>query len=240
MYIGESSVKVSNITNGLLMSLILSATAVAGDSKYPATDFQPKVVYQDTEYKHSGSSAASSSKAESSREISAADSDYPAANYQPEVLYQDKNYKHTKDKVTSSSSSSGSSASKSAKVENQAAVADTDESSFSMILGLLVVAVAGFLFYKKGHQPTAPTARRRAPAQPVVVASGDSESLSGVAKYLETKTAPLVSGVAKYLEERESAPVSGVAKYVAKKKVSARITESENVSGVEKYLNDRG
>lgn len=78
--------KVRNLTNGLLVSLLFSVTAVEADSKYPATDFQPKVVYQDSSYKHSGSSAATTSGGA----VSVADSNYPAANFQPEVLYQAK------------------------------------------------------------------------------------------------------------------------------------------------------
>ncbi len=226
--------KVSIITKGLLVSLLLSATVVVADSKYPATDFQPKVVYQDSDYKHSGSSAPSSSKSKSNRKVSTADSNYPAANFQPEVLYQDKGYKHTKDKASASSSSTSTSS----ETGSQSAAVESDDSPFSMMLGLMIVAVAGFIFYKKGTTTSTP-ARRRAPAKSAVV-SGDSEGLSGVAKYLETKAGPLVSGVAKYLQERESVSVSGVAKYVAKQKVSARQAEAENVSGVEKYLKDRG
>lgn len=227
--------KVSKLTNSLLVFLLSAAPVivVAADSKYPATDFQPKVVYQDSDYKHSKSSAASSSK--SSPKVSTTDSNYPAANFQPEVLYQDKGYKHTKDKVSSSSYSSGSSPTQ--EVAEQSASVESDESSFSLMLGLLIVAVAGFIFYKRGNN-TAKPARRRAPVRQA--ANGDSGGLSGVAKYLETKAGPLVSGVAKYLQEHESVAISGVAKYVAKQKVTERNTETKSVSGVDKYLKDRG
>ncbi|KAF3978243.1 MAG: hypothetical protein HFP77_02875 [Methylococcales symbiont of Iophon sp. n. MRB-2018] len=219
----------SNLTNGLLVSLLFSVTAVEAESKYPATDFQPKVVYQDSNYKHSGSSSASSPSSKSSRKISVADANYPAANFQPEVLYQAKGYKHTKGSVSNSSASSSDSSA----VESSESA---EEDSSNILLGLMLVAVAGFLFYKKGNQST--PAKRKASGRKIV-ASNNSENASGVAKYLESRAGPLVSGVAKYLEGRESVASSSVAKYLAKQKVSARIAEAENASGVEKYLRDR-
>ncbi len=220
--------KVSNLTNSLLVLLLFSVTAVEAENKYPATDFQPKVVYQDSNYKHSGSSAAAST---SSRQVSVSDSNYPAANFQPEVLFQDNNYKHTKGSLSNASASEASAAVESSESSEAS-------SSSNMLLGLMLIAVAGFLFYKKGNEPGAP-AKRKAAGRKVVAAS-DAGGASGVARYIESKAGPLVSGVAKYLEERESVAASGVAKYVAKQKVSARQAEAENASGVEKYLRDRG
>ena len=104
--------KISNITKGLLVSFLLSATVAEADSKYPATDFKPTVVYQDSDYKHTGSStSSSSSKAKRAAEVSVADPDFPAANFEPEVLFQDKGYKHKKDTVSNASSSASASAS---------------------------------------------------------------------------------------------------------------------------------
>jgi hypothetical protein len=221
-------VKVSNLINGLLVSLLFSVTAVVAESKYPATDFQPKVVYQDSKYKHSGSSASSRPSSKSSREVSVADSNYPAANFQPEVLYKAKGYKHAK----------GGSSSVSSEPSSVESSESAETGSSNMLLGLVLIAVAGFLFYKKGNESSAP-ARRKAAGRKVV-ASNDVDGASGVARYLENKAGPLVSGVAKYLEGRESVSSSGVSKYLAKQKVSARIAEAENASGVEKYLRDKG
>ncbi|MFW5443898.1 MAG: hypothetical protein ACKE51_06305 [Methylococcaceae bacterium] len=226
--------KISKITNGLLVSLLLSASVVEADSKYPATDFQPKVVYQDSDYKHSGSSTSSSKK--STGEVSSPDSNYPAANFQPEVLYQDKGYKHSKGNVTTASSTGSVSNSVD---EQQSTDTDAGDSSLNLIIGLAILAFAGYVFYSKSVKSSAP-ARKKAPARKAssqaAVASSD-DSVSGVAKYLESKGGSEPSGVAKYLNDRESAPVSSVAKYVAKKKVSARLA---SVTGVEKYLKDRG
>lgn len=72
--------------------------------------------------------------------------------------------------------------------------------------------------------------------------------VSGVAKYLQEKEllniekqeSLAISGVEKYLASKTQTPVSGVSKYVAKKEVYAKKMAKENISGVEKYLNSRG
>ena len=71
--------------------------------------------------------------------------------------------------------------------------------------------------------------------------------VTGVAKYLQEKevldfenTESLaVSGVAKYLASKEETPVSGVSKYMARQAIYEKKMAKENVSGVEKYLNNR-
>lgn len=227
--------KISKLTNGLLVSLLLSASVAEAGNDYPATNFQPKVVYSDADYKHTGSAPSSSSK--STAEVSVADPAYPAANFKPEVLFEDKSYKHTKGNEGKSITTEFVKHYAEEQVEASAPAA-TDDSSMSLIIGLAVLAAAGFVFYSKNASKSAPAkkapARRAAAA--VQAASGD-DSVSGVAKYLESKVGAKPSGVAKYLEDKNSAQVSGVAKYVAKKKVSARLA---SVTGVEKYLKDRG
>jgi hypothetical protein len=106
----------------------------------------------------------------------------------------------------------------------------------SLILGLAVLAVAGFVFYSK-NAVKAP-AKRKPVARRAAVVSSNAGAVSGVDKYLESKggAEPKQSGVARYLDERTSS-VSGVAKYVAKQKISARVA---SVTGVDKYLKDRG
>lgn len=236
--------KISKLTNGLMVSLLLSASVVQADSDYPATDFQPKVVFQDSNYKHTGSSSSKSKSSASKGEVSVADSNYPAANFQPEVLFEDKAYKHSKGSVKSSSATSSGSSASSYADEEVSAASESEDSSMSLIMGLAVLAIAGFVFYSKNNVIKLPAKRAKAkksPARRRVVqaateAAGDG-SVSGVAKYLESKGGVEPSGVAKYLDDRESSPVSGVSKYVAKKKISARLA---SVTGVEKYLKDRG
>ena len=228
--------KISKLTNGLLVSLLLSASVVEANSDYPATNFQPKVVYQDSDYKHTGSVSSSSS---STGEVSVPDSNYPAANFQPEVLFEDKAYKHTKGNAGSSIRTEFIKNYAAEQLEEKAA-AESEDSSMNLIMGLAVLAVAGFVFYSK-NAPKSSAAKKKAPVRRAAVASDpvvSDDSVSGVAKYLEAKVGEKPSGVAKYLDDRNSSsPVSGVAKYVAKKKVSVRLA---SVTGVEKYLKDKG
>ena len=66
------------------MTLIPSiSSANSDDSNYPATNFQPKVIYQDQEAKTASSEQAIGEK-------SAYDPKYPATHFQPKVIYQDK------------------------------------------------------------------------------------------------------------------------------------------------------
>ena len=221
--------------------LSISIEATAADSEYPATDFQPKVVFQDEDYKHTGStsSSSSSSKKKVKGKVSSADSDYPAANFEPEVLFKDDGYKHTKGATNSNGSSSKSTSSSDA--NEQVA----EDSSMSLIIGLALLAAAGFAFYNKSKigakgAKKKGTARRRQVARKSSTAKQSSApvlsgSESGVARYLEDKNGVEPSGVAKYLDERNTS-VSGVSKYVAKQKITARVA---SVTGVEKYLKDK-
>jgi hypothetical protein len=233
-------VKISKLTNSLLVAMLLSTSieVTAADSEYPATDFQPKVVFQDEDYKHTGSTSSSSSSSKKVKgEVSSSDPDYPAANFEPEVLYKDDAYKHSKGSVGSTSSNSKSTSENSG-ASDQAA----EDSSMSLIIGLALLAAAGFAFYNKSKigakgakkKGTARRARKSSAAKqssaPVL-----SGSESGVARYLEDKNGVEPSGVAKYLDEKNTS-VSGVSKYVAKQKITARVA---SVTGVEKYLKDK-
>ncbi len=58
------------------VSIPLPAFANSDDSQYPATNFEPKVIFTDE-------------SAKSSDESSEFDSNFPAANFQPKILYVD-------------------------------------------------------------------------------------------------------------------------------------------------------
>lgn len=229
--------RISKLTNGLLLSLLLSASVAEADSDYPATNFQPTVVYQDADYKHTGS-IPSSKGSTSTGEVSVPDSNYPAANFQPEVLFEDKSYKHAKGGVSNSAATESVQSSAEESVTTEVAVESSD-SSMSLIMGLAVLAIAGFIFYSKNVIKMPAKESEKLPVRKAPVKIAGDDSVSGVAKYLESKTGvEVISSVEKYLEERNSSsPVSSVTKYVAKKKISARLA---SVTGVEKYLKDRG
>lgn len=65
---------------GMAFSAIamINGHAIAGDDQYPATNFQPKIIYQDDSVSHHQSASA---------EVTF-DSEYPAAYFQPKVIYQ--------------------------------------------------------------------------------------------------------------------------------------------------------
>lgn len=231
--------KIQKLTSGLIAALVFSSPVFAAD-EYPAANFEPKVLYSDSDYKHSASSSSASSK---KAETSKADPKYPAANFQPEVLYQDTNYKHNQGSTASakkSTSTASSSASSEASSESAASAVESDD-SMTTLLGLVALAVVGFiLFNKKSSAPCPKAAASRAPARRRAAPAAQGEAgMTGVARYLN-KNMPEMSSVAKYLENKEKVPTSGVSKYLAKKVVAAKVAAAAKTTGVEKYLRDRG
>lgn len=226
--------KKNNVKKGIFTALLLASPFVTAGTQYPAADFQPKVLFQDTEYQHQGSESSSSKASASFGEKAKADSNYPAATFQPEVVYQDTEYKH----------SSGTETSKSIplamweeKVEEVAA-AESEESTMNPLFAIVVLGVAVFLFSKKSKGTANKSRRATKSNRSASVGARSSEGLSGVAKYLESKS-PTLSGVAKYLEANQSAK-SGVAKYVAKRVVAAKQAAAKKTTGVEKYMRNKG
>ena len=129
------------------------------------------------------------------------------------------------------------------------------------LYALFVVFLFSLVFLKKEKKPVASLYKAK------VVSKNDTAGASGVAKYLQKQETEVlqskVTGVAKYLQEKEilndvkaeslaisgvakylatkkETPVSGVGKYMARKAIHAKKMAKENVSGVEKYLNNRG
>ena len=71
--------KILALLTASIVCVPLTSLANSDDSQYPATNFQPKVIFADE-------SATSTS---ASAESSSFDANYPAANFQPKVLYVD-------------------------------------------------------------------------------------------------------------------------------------------------------
>jgi len=221
-------VKKNNIKKGLFTALLLASPFVTAGTQYPASDFQPKVVYQNADYQHEGSSASSASA--SFGEKSKPDANYPAANFQPEVLYSDDSYKHTKGDITKKSITLAVWEEEVAEEKATKEVAESED-DVSPLFAIIVLAIAGFLFLKKNKSGA--KAFKKSKATQV-----NPEGLTGVARYLQNK-APKLSGVAKYLETHQPSPKSGVAKYVAKKIVANKKAAANNVTGVEKYMRNQ-
>jgi LPXTG-motif cell wall-anchored protein len=246
-----NNVKKNNLTKCAFAALLLASTVAGADQQYPAADFQPEVLYQDSDYiaKNSPSTAtkapvAKAAKAPVSAPAAASaapestdnDSKYPAANFQPEVLYNDPNYKQiesvkaavSKKEVASSSAEK----SESQDVSESVSASETSEevSMSSYLIGLVALALAGFYFFKRRSGVTV----QKKSSAPVKTAY----SLTGVAKYLNKISG---TGVSRYLEKNvKSVSTTGVAKYMAKQAASPKETAGKAATGVEKYMRDRG
>ena len=98
-----------NLTKGAFALLLLSSAVEKADIQYPAADFQPEVIYQNSDYiaKNSPQTATTKTatvvKAASKESANLHDENYPAADFKPEVLYHDPNYKHNESAKVSSS-----------------------------------------------------------------------------------------------------------------------------------------
>jgi hypothetical protein len=129
---------------GVIAALLLASPIAGAENQYPASDFKPKVVYQDADYKPNQPTGT-----ESSTGGAKADPNYPAANFQPKVLYKDADYKPSKSTgMTKSSSkmqntvSTGQQASSTQTAESNAPESESDYS-----LGLVVLVLAGLFFF---------------------------------------------------------------------------------------------
>jgi len=250
-------VKKNNLTRVAFSVLLLASAAAGAEQQYPAADFQPEVLYQDSDYiaKNSPETTTTTTTAKvpasppeatsGAPEGTNYDSKYPAAHFQPEVLYHDPNYKHaesvkatvSKEKVGSKPVESASVVSKeetgSKPVESQSVTAASKEESSmsSYLIGLVVLALAGFYFFKNRGTTTV---QKKAPAP-----AKTSYALTGVAKYLNKVSG---TGVSRYLEThvKSASATTGVAKYMAKQAASPKTTAAKAATGVEKYMRDRG
>ena len=107
----------------------------------------------------------------------------------------------------------------------------------SYLIGLVVLALAGFYFFK--NRSTA-TVQKKAPA--AAPAKTSYALTTGVAKYLNKVSG---TGVSRYLEKQvksaSATATTGVAKYMAKQQAaSPKTTAAKAATGVEKYMRDRG
>ena len=235
--------KKNNLTRGAFALLLLASTAAGADQQYPAADFQPEVLYQDSDYIAKNSPSATTAKAAAPTPKAApsaaasheVDSKYPAADFQPEVLYHDPNYKPSQSvKATASKEEI---ASKQVESVASAAVKKEESSMSSYLIGLVVLALAGFYFFKIRGKATV---QKKAPA--VAPAKASYALTTGVAKYLNKVSG---TGVSRYLEKQvksaSASATTGVAKYMAKQQAaSPKTTAAKAATGVEKYMRDRG
>ncbi len=219
--------KINNLTNGLVATLLLISPIVGAETEYPASDFKPKVIFQDTGSSTGATTAVPTKQASASAEV---DSKYPAADFEPKVLYKDADYKPSK--FTGASSSSEQAMAADAAISTSVKV--EEESMMSYLLGLAVFAAAGYVFLGKRESKAKVSQSTN---------FGHISALSGVARYLRKHNMAAATGVARYLESRvvpEKNEVSSVEKYLERQARSAKEKTAQAGTGVEKYMRDRG
>jgi len=224
-------VKKNQLTKSLMAAFMLTSGAAMAGADYPASDYQPKVLYTNPDYKESAAAPAKSAPAAKPAAVEV-DPNFPAANFQPKVVYNDAGYKHS---AAAPSAAGGSVSSSSKESAASAAVeviqSEKEASSDFSYIGLIALALAGFfLFNKKSSGSSASAGSSEDYSQ-----AGDA---TGVEKYLE-KIGANKTGVAKYLEKQGTTTTTGVARYMAKQVVKDREAAAARATGVEKYLRDK-
>ncbi len=222
--------KITNLTNGLVVTLFLASPLAWAETEYPASDFKPKVIYQDTDSQAKPASASVSSKVEKTAEV---DSKYPASDFEPKVIYKDADYKPSKVSVSNTPDSSIVS-----NVELSNTESKSDESMLTYLLGLAVFGGVGFFFLSKRDTTSSKVSESQEFTK-------HPSGLSGVARYLRKHNMGTMTGVARYLESqvstaKSSSKVSGVEKYLEKQARSAKDKALQAGTGVEKYMRNRG
>jgi hypothetical protein len=235
-----------NLTNSLFAaSLLLASPLVAAETQYPAADFQPKVVFQDAEQiaQHGKSGPSTSTSSESAAAVT--DAKYPAANFQPKVLYKDENYQPSPSSSPVSTAAPTPKASRPSPIAPQESVqtesvkkdtTDTSKPSNNWVV-LIILAIAGVIFFSRRSKSGAEA--QAGSGSPVRASYADATGLTGVDKYINKTTGTSVS---RYLEKqvKTEKPATGVSKYLAQQAVSSKGKSSEAVTGVEKYMRNRG
>jgi len=224
------------LTKGLFAALLLASNVAGADQKYPAADFEPAIVFQDSDYIAKNKSTTESASTKQSQDSSATaevDSRYPAASFQPKVVYSDSNYKHSESSASAPVSNNLSS-SDNEEIKAEATPGKKEQGTPNYLIGLIGLAAAGFFLFKKQSQCNIKKTQGNAP-----VHGKTSSGLTGVARYLNKTSG---TGVSRYLEKQvKSAKVAtGVARYMAKQVSSAKVKATEAATGVERYMRNRG
>jgi hypothetical protein len=205
-------VKNSILNKSLFAALLIASPIVGAESKYPAADFEPGVVYKDNELieKHN-----------------------QAAKQAPVVKAQTK----AEPVVTKSNNSSAETSYTESKTAKSSAASSGEPTIGTMPIALAVLAIGGFAFWRSKSVPKVAPAQAPAAVANVTGTSG----ATGVEKYLNSRpevAGTAQTGVAKYLsgiaaETPSVGGETGVSKYLKKLPESA-VSNAE--TGVSKYL----
>jgi hypothetical protein len=186
-------VKKHDLTKAVLAALLLASPLAKAESEYPAADFEPIVITQDADLIAEHAQAAKEREAT----VQAMQAKQEVASPTSSVVSTD---------------AQPSAAPAGAKAENPLAE--------NYPIGLIVLGLAGFIFWSNRQSGSKPQTVRQAVAPVSQGAAGET----GVAKYLKNvsepaKAAAVETGVARYLKNlpaaaKSSVPLTGVAKYL--------------------------
>lgn len=199
----------TNLTKGLFVALLLAST-VAGAETLQQGNFEPKIIYQDTDYiartKQSSASSAASSASTSQ---------------------------------TQSSQSAAPAASSTVQVAEKSPSKSDDLLSQNYWLGLVVVGLAVLIFLNRGSATAAAKEFKSAVVEPVKGGNGETGVAKYMKAQGITAATAAVTGVAKYIKSLEAttkstAAITGVTKYLKELETSAKTTVA--TTGVAKYL----
>jgi hypothetical protein len=214
-------VKKNNLLQAAIVALLVASPFAAyADSQYPATDFEPKVLYQDESIKSAAPAAVKSAPAAAPvAAVSADDSQYPATNFQPKVLFQDENYKPSKSAPSVAPTSEPEfTTSAGAVIMEQSKKEDGIDPNLFILAGL-AAAVFGASRCPKFAGIFGKNTTSNEPSAPAE---------TGVTRYLNARI-PKVSGVTKYLE-RAGKPTN-VARYIAKQNIAQKSAQNDTDRG---------
>lgn len=201
--------KKNNLLQGAIIALLVASPFTAyADSQYPATDFEPKVLYQDASIKSTPAPAAAKTAPIAVTPASVAnvdDSKYPAANFEPKVLFKDDAYKPSKSTHVEYKSSA-------ATVVMEESKSEKESGDSNLLILAILAAVGGFVLFNKNGGTSA--------SDDIVYASRET----GVTRYLNARI-PKISGVTKYLE-RTGKPTN-VARYIAKQNIAQKTAQND-------------
>jgi len=197
-------VKKYHLTNGIVAALLLASPIAGAETKYPAANFQPEVIYQDSEYigKQGGQAKAASKAKAAPAKASRADSRYPAANFEPEIVYQDAEQIEKVARAAATTRRAPSAGVSGAEAGKSGGIME------NYWFGLVALALAGFaVLYSRRPKPEV----SEAPAYAI-----DTSGLTGVARYLRMKAMSGPTGVQKYIE-KHGKEFTGVEKYLRRR-----------------------
>lgn len=242
----------NTLTKSVLAMLLLSSSLAIAETEYPATNFEPTVLFHDED---------ANSKAKANKPNTASASQEASSTSQEAAKPASSASTTSAAKIESKSASSATSATTSAPASSSASssTAEGDSNLVSIFLGLIAAGAVGFFLKNQARVSN----RDSGSASNESGFKPDSSGLSGVARYLKNIEAAKGTGVARYIDKQKAideakaaaaaeaakiaAESTGVAKYIKqnanapKKAEAAVVTQAsdDGETGVARYLRNR-